>query len=643
MSTPRPPTPFIGRPRAGLRGATGRITVVRRTRTTVPNLDEEGDAVGSMRTEVVRIGNASGFYGDRATAMREMVEGGAVDVITGDYLAELTMLILWRSRQKDPTAGYAKSFLRAFREVADTLAEHDIKVVVNAGGLAPAALADAVRETLNELSLDRRVAHVEGDDLLPRLDELSAAGQGVRHLDTDAPLAALDRTALTANAYLGGWGIAAALDAGADIVITGRVTDASLVVGPAAWRFGWERTDWDRLAGAVVAGHVIECGAQATGGNYSFFHELPDPVRPGFPIAEVHADGSSVITKHDGTGGAVRVGTVTAQLLYEIAGPRYANPDVTARFDTIRLHDDGPDRVRLDGIVGEPPPPTSKVSVTTLGGFRNRATFVLTGLDIDAKAALVRRQVAAEIDLERLDLVDWQLVRSDHPDATTNAAATASLTLTVHHHTPEPIGRRGFADACVGLALASYPGFTLTAPPADAEPFGRYWPGKVAASVLDELVVLEDGSRRTIEQTATGLDAPAPLDDPDVAPAGPIDPSWSEVLAPLGLIAGARSGDKGGDANIGVWVRDPAHLDWLLATLRTPDAVRSLLPETAGLDIEVHPLPNLLAVNIVIRGLLGDGVASATRPDPQAKGLGEYLRSRRVGMPAAWRDAAAGG
>jgi hypothetical protein len=596
--------------------------------------------VGDAAAGVLRIGNVSGFYGDRASAMREMVQGGDVDVITGDYLAELTMLILWRSRQKDPAAGYAKSFLRAFREVAESVAERDIKVVVNAGGLAPGALADAVRETLAELAITRHVAHVEGDDLLPRLDELSATGQGVRHLDTGEPLAALGRPALTANAYLGGWGIAAALAADADIVITGRVTDASLVVGPAAWHFGWQRNDWDRLAGAVVAGHVIECGAQATGGNYSFFRDLPDLTRPGFPIAEVHADGSSVITKHDGTGGAVSVGTVTAQLLYEIGGPRYLNPDVTARFDTIRLHDDGRDRVRLDGIVGEPPPPTSKVSVTTLGGFRNRATFVLTGLDIEAKAALVRRQLAAAIDLDHLDLVDWQLVRSDHPDASTNAAATATLTMTVHHHDPQPIGRHAFADACVGLALASYPGFTLTAPPADAEPFGRYWPGRVAATVLDEQVVLQDGSQRRVEQTAAGFDA-SPVDtDPIPSPVVSPDPSWSEVEAPLGLLAGARSGDKGGDANIGVWVRDPDHLDWLLATLGSPDAVRALLPEAAGLDIEVHLLPNLLALNILVRGLLGDGVASATRPDPQAKGLGEYLRSRSVRMPAAWRDAA---
>ncbi len=586
--------------------------------------------------EAVRIGNVSGFYGDRHTAMREMVEDGPIDVITGDYLAELTMLILWRGQQKDPTAGYARSFLRQLREVLVPIAERGIRVVANAGGLNPAGLADAVRALVSELGLDLRVAHVEGDDLLPRLDTLRDAGQGLTHLDDGTPFEDVGLAPLTANAYLGGFGVAAALQEGAEVVVTGRITDASLVVGPAVWRYGWDRRDLDRLAGAVVAGHVIECGAQATGGNYAFFREVPGVEHPGFPIAEVHADGSSVITKHPGTGGRVDVGTVTAQLLYEIGGPRYANPDVTARFDTIALTPDGPDRVRIAGVRGEPPPDTAKVSVTTLGGFRNRATFVLTGLDIPAKAALVQRQLAGSVDLDALDLAEWRLVRSDHPDARDNAEASAHLTITVHHHDPAPIGRRGFAAACVELALASYPGCTLTAPPADAEPFGRYWPGRVPAEVLEERVVLPDG--RTLTGAPAGAPAGTAPEQPtqQAATSTPPVPDGPTVLAPLGTLAGARAGDKGGDANIGLWVRDPAQLGWLLATVGTPAQVRRLLPEATDLDVEVHPLPNLAAVNLVVRGLLGDGVASSTRPDPQAKGLGEYLRSRRVPIPAAW-------
>jgi hypothetical protein len=591
--------------------------------------------------EVLRIGNVSGFYGDRHAAMREMVEGGPLDVLTGDYLAELTMLILWRSRQKEPSAGYAKSFLRQLREVLTPIAQRGTKVVTNAGGLNPAGLAEAVRELAAGFDLALNVAHVDGDDVLDRLDDLREAGDGLRHLDDGTPFEASGLTPVTANAYLGGWGIAAALAEGADVVIAGRVTDASLTVGPAAWRFGWGRDDFDRLAGALVAGHAIECGAQVTGGNYAFFREITEVEHPGFPIAEIHPDGSSVITKHPGTGGRVDVGTVTAQLLYEIGAPRYLNPDVTARFDTIELSTDGTDRVRIAGVRGEPPPPTTKVSVTTLGGFRNRAVFVLTGLDIDEKAALVERQLARTIDLDALDLVEWRLVRSDHPDALDNAEAAATLTLTVHHHEPGPIGRRGFADACVELALASYPGFTLTAPPQDAEPFGRYWPGRLAAEAVQERVVLGDGRELSIEQSgahhATPLEGREPISSDVPEPAGP--PAGPSVRAPLGVLTGARSGDKGGDANVGLWVRDPDHLGWLLATIGTPDRVRELLPEAADLDVEVHPLPNLLAVNILVRGLLGEGVASSTRPDPQAKGLGEYLRSRHVDVPQTWLPA----
>jgi hypothetical protein len=589
-----------------------------------------------MPDAVLRIGNGSGFYGDRATAMRELVEQGPIDVLTGDYLAELTMLILWRGRQKAPETGYARSFLRQARDLLRPCVDRGIRIVVNAGGLNPAGLAAALRELATELDVAVRIAHVQGDDLLPQLDDLQAAGHALEHLATGQPLARVHTPPLTANAYLGAWGIARALEAGADVVVTGRVTDASLTVGPAAWHFGWQRDDWDQLAGAVVAGHVIECGAQATGGNYAFFHEVPGIEQVGFPIAEVAADGSSVITKHQGTGGLVSVGTVTAQLLYEIDQPRYLNPDVTARFDTIVLQEVGPDRVRIGPVRGEPPTPDTKVAITTFGGFRNRATFVLTGLDVEAKADLVRRQLERSLELDTLDDVEWQLVRSDHADAERNDEATAMLTLSVAHHDASAIGRRAFADPCVALGLASYPGFTLTRPPAEAEPFGRYWPTLVPARTVAEVAVLPDGSQTRIEQTGVmhgvPLERRAPVaPEADAASAEPGDGPM--VRRPLGVLAGARSGDKGGDANVGLWVRKPEHLAWLEATVGNETAVRELLPEAADLPIEIHRFPALLAVNVVIRGLLGEGVASSNRPDPQAKGLGEYLRSRVVAVP----------
>ena len=585
--------------------------------------------------EVLRIGNGSGFYGDRFEAMAELVEGGPLDVLTGDYLAELTMLILWRTRQRTPDAGYARTFLRQARELLLPCLDRGIRIVVNAGGLNPAGLVAALRELGQELGRDPAIAAVTGDDLLPRLDELTTRGRAPVHARTGRALADLGLPPITANAYLGATGIARALDAGAEVVVTGRVTDASLTVGPALWRFGWSPDDHDRIAGAMVAGHVIECGAQATGGNYAFFREIPGLEHVGFPIAELHPDGSSVITKHPGTGGAVTVGTVTAQLLYEVEGPRYLGPDAVARLDTVGLRPDGPDRVAIEGVRGEPPPATRKVAVNTLGGFRNRATFLLTGLDIDDKAALVQRQLARRIDLDAIDRVHLDLVRTDQPNAPTNAQAVATLTVTVEHHEPDAVSRRRFGDACVAIGLASYPGFTLTAPPSDAEPFGRYWPGLLAAEDAPEVVTLPDGSEEVLPPIVAAPPPGPSAPDGPVPPTPPV-PDGPRVERPLGLLAGARSGDKGGDANVGLWVRDPAHLGWLMEVAGDVAAVRRLLPEAEGLDLEVHPLPRLAAVNVVVRGLLGEGVASAVRPDPQAKGLGEYLRSRWVPVPTVW-------
>ncbi|HEU5269052.1 MAG TPA: acyclic terpene utilization AtuA family protein, partial [Jatrophihabitans sp.] len=409
----------------------------------------------------LRIGNFSGFYGDRFSALAEMLAGGELDVLTGDYLAELTMLILGRDRQRDPALGYAKTFLRQLEPCLAEAIRRGVRIVTNAGGLNPAGLAAAIGALADRLGLTVRVGYVEGDDLIGDADRF---GFG-------KPLAA--------NAYLGGWGIAACLRAGADIVVTGRVTDASLVVGPAAAHFGWSATDYDALAGAVVAGHLIECGAQVTGGNYAFFTELSGLDRPGFPIAEVRADGSAVITKHPGSGGAVSVGTVTAQLLYEIAGGRYAGPDVTARLDRVELRPDGPDRVLVSGAVGEPPPPRYKVGLNSLAGYRNEVQFVLTGLDIEAKAALVRAQLGRQLPAD----AEWTLRRTDRPDADTEATASATLSCVVRGADPEAIGRR-FSDAAVGLALASYPGFHLTAPPGSAQPCGVFDTGWLQPSEL---------------------------------------------------------------------------------------------------------------------------------------------------------------
>ena len=604
----------------------------------------------------VIIGNCSGFFGDRISAAREMVEGGPLDVLTGDWLAELTMLILARQRLKHgPGAGYARTFLTQMEQVLGTCRDKGIRVVSNAGGLDPQGCADALAEVVEHLGIGPvSIGVVTGDDLMPRMSELD---EPWINLDTrEAPEGI---SFLTANAYLGGEAITAALAAGADVVITGRVTDAALVVGPSAWWHGWSYADaaagdremLDRLAGAVVAGHAIECGAQVTGGNYSFFTALPGMEHVGFPIAEVADDGSSVITKHPGTGGAVTVGTVTAQLLYEVGGPAYANPDATARFDSITLSQEGADRVRISGVRGETPPERLKVAANYLGGFRNSMTLVVTGLDAQAKADLALRTITglsleqalepglsaatrasrSTLAVRELD-VDWSPSRVDDPAST--ADAQSLLRLTVRDMDPKAVAKP-FTTAVVESALASYPGMFPTAPPGEGTPYGVYWPTTVERSAARPHVTVEGA----VVEVRPHLLAESPVMWQSPLPRMSEVPSGETVRAPLGSIVGARSGDKGGAANVGVWIpaavpdREAAYA-WL-AQMLTPDRIRELLPEAALLGIDVHPLPNLHAVNIVIHGLLGRGVAENARSDPQAKGLGEHLRARVVDIPVA--------
>jgi len=584
----------------------------------------------------IRIANCSGFYGDRFSAAREMLEGGPIDVLTGEYLAELTMLILWKSRQKDHDAGYATTFLRQMEEVAGIAIDRGVKIVANAGGLNPAGLARKLRELLVRLGLRASVAHIEGDDLLPRLGELQAAGHELRHLDTGRSLAEAGVEPVSANAYIGAWGIVDALKAGADIVVCPRVADASLVVGPAAWRFGWARDDWNRLAGAVVAGHIIECGPQATGGNYSFFSEVPGITNLGFPIAEVREDGTSVITKHPGSGGLVSVGTVTAQLLYEIQGRGYLNPDVVARIDSIQLSPDGPDRVLVSGVIGEAAPDSLKVSVNYVGGYRNTMTFVLTGLDIEAKAEVARRQLFEPLGGESaFEHVDVQLLRTDRPDAPTNAEAIAQLRVTVKDRDARKVGR-AFSNKFIELALASYPGFFTTSPPEAETTYGVFWPALVSAEVVTQTVVFEDGRRLEVVEPPRRPPQEEKAHDgrPEPADFGPTR------RLPLGTVFGARSGDKGGNANVGVWARSEDGYRWLDAFL-TVDRLGELMPEITRREVHRYRLPNIRSLNFIVLGLLGEGVASSTRIDPQAKGLGEYLRSRVVELPEALLEDAA--
>ena len=578
----------------------------------------------------IRIANCSGFFGDRLSAAREMVEGGRIDILTGDWLAELTMLILARTRVKRPGGGYARTFVTQMEQVMGTCLDKGIKVVSNAGGLDPDGCADAVAEVANRLGLHPKIAYVRGDDLLPRMDELIAADQLI-HFETGEPIK--DASAfLTANAYLGGWGIVDALDHGADIVITGRTTDAAVVCGPAAWHHGWSRTDWNALAGAVVAGHVIECGTQATGGNYSFFTEVPGMARVGFPWAEIAEDGSTVIGKHAGTGGEVSIGTVTSQLLYEIGGAEYFGPDVTTRFDTIELEQLGVDRVRMFGTKGEPPPATLKVCINRPGGYRQDMNVCLTGLDIEAKAKLVEEAfwAACPYGPEDFASVETRIIRTDKPDPQSNEEATAFFKISLKAPDEKKVGR-SVSNAMIELALASIPGYTsVGGGPAGGRPFGVYEPARVPAEIVPQEVVVLGSEAREVSSVI-------PSAEVDVTPtpgAKTPAPGGPTKRLPLGTVYGARSGDKGGNANLGVFARSDAAWAWLDEFLTT-EKLKELLPEAAELPVDRHRLPAIRSLNFVLHGLLQEGVAASTRQDGQAKSLGEWLRARVVDLPEA--------
>ena len=583
----------------------------------------------SSANEPIRIANCSGFFGDRLSAAKEMVEGGPIDALTGDWLAELTMLILSRIQAKAPGGGYARTFVSQMEEVMGQCLDKGIKVVSNAGGLNPEGCADAVQEVADRLGLRPRIAYVGGDDLAPRLHELIDAGVDFSHLDTGQPLGEIANRIVTANAYIGCWGIVEALNQGADIVVTGRATDAAVVAGPAAWHHGWRRDDWDALAGAIVAGHVIECGGQATGGNYSFFTEIEDLTYPGFPWADVHSDGSSVIGKHAGTGGQVSIGTVTSQLLYEIQSERYLNPDVVSRFDTIHLEELEQDRVLISGTRGEPAPRELKVAMNYQGGFRNQVSIGLTGLDIEAKAELIERQFwhSCPYSPEEYETVVRKFLPTQKENPATNEEAVAVYKIIVKDPDERKVGR-AFSNAGTEIGLCSIPGMFGTAGgPGPGQPFGIYWPALIDSQLVPMEVVV-DGKMTVVDNTAG---APAlQIEQPAIAlPAVPEGPTRS---APLGHLFGARSGDKGPNANLGIFARDLKSFSWLSQFL-TIEQLKELMPEAAERDVNRYDLPNLLSLNFIFYGLLEEGVAASTRQDPQAKALGEYLRAKVVQIP----------
>ena len=583
-----------------------------------------------MSRDVIKIANCSGYYGDKLSAAKEMVEGGPIDVLTGDYLAELTMAILFNQRmQRGEDKGYVGTFLKQVKEVAQSCKDKNIKIVTNAGGLNPSSMALEIEKILKELSIDLKVAYIDGDDLLPRITELNNEGELFNNIDKKIPLNESGCQTLTANAYLGAWGIKEALDKGADIVVCPRVTDAAVVIGPAAWKFGWNRTDYDSLAGALAAGHIIECGCQATGGNYSFFKEVPTFDNVGYPIAEIEKDGSFTITKHPGTGGLVSIGTVTAQLLYEISSPAYINPDVIGHFDTLRIEQEGKDRVYVSGCRGSTPPPTHKACINLAGGYRNGMDLVITGLDIEEKAKIFTDALFNSVGgKEQFDDVSINLHRTNKENPNSNEEAMATLSISVKSMNPDLVGRL-FSAKIIELSLANYPGFFSSGGGKKPGPVIVYWPALVDSKFINEYVHIDGETIEIIPTSQMGFEESFYQKNPvEIAPA----PEGKTDKGPLGSYFGARSGDKGGCANLGVWSKTDLSYSFLYNFL-TVEKLKELLPDLNNYEIDRYDLPNIKSLNFYIHGILEDGVSSNNKKDGQAKSLGEYLRAKIVDLP----------
>ena len=583
-----------------------------------------------MENDFIKIANCSGFYGDKLSAAKELVDGGPIDVLTGDYLAELTMTILYSQKlQRGEDKGYVGTFLKQIKEIAKTCNEKNIKIVTNAGGLNPKSMASEIEKILIDQSIEMKVAYIDGDDLLPKMDSLMDEGEKFMNIDKNISLKDSGYSPLTSNIYLGAWGIKEALDHDADIVVCPRVTDAAVVIGPAAWKFNWKRNDYDALAGALAAGHIIECGCQATGGNYSFFKEVPSFDNVGYPIAEIFEDGSFNITKHPNTGGLVSKGTVTAQLLYEISSPAYINPDVISHFDTLKIEEIAKDKVHISGCRGSSPPKDHKVCINLAGGFRNGMEIILTGIDIEDKAKVFTDALFNSVGgQDQFEEVSIQLHRTDKENPITNEEAMASLVISVKSSNPDLVGRL-FSAKIIELALANIPGFFAQSGPKSSGPVIVYWPALIDSKHVKEKVHIDGKEIEVLPTSQLDFEEiyyqrePFKIEEINVT-------DQLEIF--FGDLFGTRSGDKGGCANLGVWAKNKNTYSFLYNFL-TVERIKELMPDLNKYKVERFELPNIYSLNFYIHDILQDGVSSNNRKDSQAKSLGEYLRAKKILAP----------
>jgi hypothetical protein len=579
--------------------------------------------------EIVRIGCGGGFWGDSDQGPIQLVEYGEIDFLVMDYLAEITMSLLARARAKQPDGGYPADFVALFARLAPDLAAKGIRVVANAGGVNPAGCRDALQAALDAAGVTLKVAAVTGDDLLFAADRLRA--DGVR--DLPAKL-------LSMNAYLGALPIAAALDAGADIVITGRCVDSAVVLGPLIHRFGWTAAQYDLLAAGSLAGHVVECGTQATGGVSTDWEDVPGWDRMGYPIVECHPDGSFVLTKPPGTGGLINPATVTEQIIYEIGDPaRYILPDVICDFRQLKLTQVGPDRVRVEGARGLPPTSTYKASATYADGFKCAGQLMIGGRDAAAKARrtgeallTLARRLLAERGLDDFRRTSIEVLGADDtygPAAFKGGAREVILKVAVDHATREgaEILSREFLTSATGMAQG-ITGFAGGRP--KVTPMVRLYSCLVDKALLTPIVTLGGVEHRIQIPVPSDEAPPAPADEPKaVVLSGPF------TSVPLIAIAYGRSGDKGDDANIGVLARDPEFVPAIAAAL-TARTVRDYFAHLLTGGVERFALPGLHGFNFLMHGALDGGGTASLRHDPQGKAFAQMLMDFPVPVPTEW-------
>jgi len=585
----------------------------------------------------IRIGNAGGYWGDDPGALKRQIEGGPLDYVTLDYLAEVTMSILQGQRRKNPELGYAGDFLDQMRECLPLMVERDVTVITNAGGINPVGLGRAIHQLALDLGLSVKVGVVDGDDILPDLERLAAAGDPLDNMETGEPLAPVRDRVNAANVYLGAEPVVRALEAGCRVIVTGRVTDTGITLAPMIHEFGWAETDWDRLAAGVVAGHIIECGTQASGGNFTDWQTVPALHKIGYPIIEMSQDGTFEVTKHAGTGGLVSVETVKEQLVYEMGDPReYISPDGVARFDTIALEPAGRNRVRISGVRGEPRPEMFKVSMAYDDGWKAAGTVLICGPDATAKA-----QAAARIF--------WKRLGHRYEDTHTSVVGTGSIwPLELGRQDPHEVllrlgvrdrdrqKLRDFGVLLPTLILSGPSGMAVTGGRPKPSPVVAYWPALIKRSSVQARVVVIDERGKESSRTVTFDDAAPVADDHDSAPTVRRArlKEWPRRTRKVRLrrLAHARSGDKGDTCNIGLVARSPEIYDWLRETI-TPAVVKRFFKGIVKGKVTRHELHNLEALNFLMERSLGGGGTVSLMLDPQGKTLSQALLEMEVETP----------